>query len=97
MERTKQVEKTENARRYKIPQDLLFDVLRILFGNQIKHKIEGIKQRENVVILQVGFKNTSNHRQAEDNIEIILNDYSNYAKGLLSDATLFMDEEDEEN
>ena len=91
------MEKNENTKRYKVPQDILMDILRILFGNRIKHQIEGIKEKENIVILQVNFTNSDNNLNAKENIEGILKDYSDYMKGLLSDSTIFMDEEDEDN
>ncbi len=90
------MEKNENTKRYKVPQDILMDILRILFGNKIKHRIEGIKEKENIIILQVNFTNSNNNMNAQENIEGILKDYSDYMKGLLSDSTLFMDEEEEE-
>lgn len=91
------MEKNENTKRYKVPQDILMDILRILFGNKIKHRIEGIKEKENIIILQVNFANSDNSQNAKENIEGILKDYSDYMKGLLSDSTLFMDEEEEDN
>ncbi|MBK6836262.1 MAG: hypothetical protein IPG89_19180 [Bacteroidetes bacterium] len=39
----------------KVPEDLLMDILRILFGNNIKHKIIGIQERQNIVLLNVNF------------------------------------------
>jgi hypothetical protein len=90
------MENTANIKRYKIPQDILMDILRILFGNNIKHKIEGIKERENIIILQVHFTDTENNKYAQENIEGILTDYSEYMKGLISNDTLFMDEEEED-
>ena len=91
------MEKNENTKRYKVPQDILMDILRILFGNKIKHRIEGIKEKENIIILQVNFTNSNNNMNAQENIEGILKDYSDYMKGLLSDSTLFMDEKEEDN
>lgn len=90
------MEKQENISRYKIPQDVFMDILRILFGNKIKHRIEGIKERENLIILQVNYTNSNNNQTAKDNIESILKEYSEYMQGLLSDATLFMDEEEDD-
>lgn len=84
-------------KQYKIPQDILMDILRILFGNKIKHQITGIKERENIILLTVHFTEDLNkHEEAEENINSILNDYSEYMKGLLGDNVLFMDEEDEQ-
>lgn len=82
-------------KKYRVPQDVLMDILRILFGNQIKHRIEGIKERENIIILQVYFTDTINNVKAEENIEEILNDCSHYMKDFLTDSKVFMDEEEE--
>ena len=84
------------AKRYKIPQDMLMDILRILFSNNIRHKIEGIKQKDNIIILQVYFTDNEPIKNAKKNIEGILQDYSEYMKGLLGDDILFMDEETDE-
>jgi hypothetical protein len=89
------MENTENIKNYRIPQDILMDILRILFGNKIKHRIEGIKEKENIILLQAHFTDTTNNRNAQKNIEGILTDYSEYMSGLLGDGTLFMDEEEE--
>ena len=88
------MENNVNIKKYRVPQDVLMDILRILFGNQIKHKIEGIKERENVIILQVYFTDTINGVKAEENIEEILKDCSRYMSDFLTDSTLFMDEEE---
>ncbi|HRG02363.1 MAG TPA: hypothetical protein PKZ75_14690 [Bacteroidia bacterium] len=86
------------VQRYKIPEDLLMDILRILFGNNIKHKIIGIHERQNIVLLNVNFDMNSNkNREAKENMEGILTDYSEYMKGLLGDTVLMLDEEDDEN
>jgi hypothetical protein len=82
-------------KRYRIPQDVLMDTLRILFRNQLNHKIEGIKERENIIILQVYFTDTERNVKAEENIEEILKEYSSYMKDFLNDRTLFMDEEED--
>ncbi len=89
------MESNDIIKRYKIPQDILMDILRIVFGNKIKHKIEGIKERENIIVLQVCFADIANHVSAQENIEAILTDYTEYMHGLLGESTLFMDEEDE--
>ncbi len=95
--KTKEMENKLIVKRYKIPEDLLMDILRILFGNNIKHKIIGIQQRQNMVLLNVNFDlNTIMNREAKENMEGILSDYCEYMKGLLGDTVLMLDEEDEE-
>ena len=49
--KTKDMKNILEVKRYKIPEDLLMDILRILFGNNIKHKIIGIQERQNMVLL----------------------------------------------
>lgn len=83
------------VKRYKIPQDLLMDILRIVFKNNIKHKLEGIKEKENIIVLQVHFTGTDNNKNAQENIEGILTDYCEYMKGLISGDALFMDEQED--
>lgn len=96
--KTKEMENKLNVKSYKIPEDLLMDILRILFGNNIKHKIIGIQQRQNIVLLNANFDlNSIKNREAKENLEDILTDYSEYMKGLLGDTVLMLDEEDEEN
>lgn len=86
------------VKRYKVPEDLLMDILRIVFKNNIKHKITGIQERQNIVLLNVNFDlNSIKNREAKENMEGILTDYSEYMKGLLGDTVLMLDEEDEEN
>ncbi len=94
--KTKEMENKFIVQRYKIPEDLLMDILRILFKNNIKHKITGIQERQNIVLLNVNFDMNSNkNREAKENMEGILTDYSEYMKGLLGDTVLMLDEEDE--
>ena len=96
--KTKEMENKLIVKRYKIPEDLLMDILRILIGNNIKHKIIGIQQRQNMVLLNANFDlNSIKNREAKEDLEGILTDYSEYMKGLLGDAVLLLDEEDEEN
>ena len=96
--KTKEMENKLIIKRYKIPEDLLMDILRILFKNNIKHKIAGIQERQNIVLLNVNFDlNSIKNREAKENMEGILTDYSEYMKGLLGDTVLILDEEDEEN
>ena len=56
----KKAEKNIIVNRYKVPQDLVLDILRILFGNKIKHQITGVKERENFILLTVFYDKTKN-------------------------------------
>jgi hypothetical protein len=65
-----------SSKRYKVPQDLLMEILRILFSAKLKHKIIGIKARENIVLLQVECVTAKVHQQAIQNLEELLEEYS---------------------
>ena len=41
--------------------------------------------------------NSLKNREAKENMEGILTDYSEYMKGLLGDTVLMLDEDDDEN
>lgn len=82
-------------KRYRVPQDLLMDIMRVLFSAKLRHKIIGIKARENVILLQVECSSTRVHQQAVQNLEEMLQEYSEYMDGMMGNHTLFMDEENE--
>ena len=88
------MESATDSKRYKIPQDVLMDILRVLFRAGIKHKITGIREKENIILLQANYINSKVHRQAQQNLESILQEYMEYMEGMMNDKTLFMDEED---
>ena len=82
------------VKRYKVSQDILMDILRILFRNNIKHQITGIQEKENIVLMNVHFKqNEAISEEVKENIATILQDYSEYMKGLLGDTVLMLDED----
>ena len=90
------MENNTNIKRYKVPQDILMDILRILFKNNIKHQITGIQERENIILLNVHLKqNNIKSEEAQENISSILEDYSQYMKGLLGDTMLVLDDDEE--
>ena len=91
------METNTTIKRYKVPQDVLMDILRILFRNNIKHQITGIQERENIVLLSVHLKQDDiKSEHAKENIAAILEDYSEYMKGLLGDTVLVLDDEEVE-
>lgn len=92
---TKEIKETKAS--YRITADLLMDILRILITNKIKYKIEGIKERENIVLFQVSYPDTKIGKGAQDNIETILQDYSEYMNGMLGNNDLFIYSEEDEN
>lgn len=70
------------ARTYAIPMDMLMDILRIVFKNELPNHIEGINVKENIIRLNVKFP--ANHpfgKETKENIETLLADYGYYANG----------------
>lgn len=83
------------TKRYRIPQDLIADILRTLFRSKVRHKIIGVKERENVVILELFYSSANTiQMQARMTVEDSLLEYMEYMEGLMSDETLFMDEDE---
>ncbi len=91
------MENIANNRKYKIPQDILMDILRILFRNKVSYNITGIKEKENSLFLTVDYQKTPHAEQVQENLEAILNDYCNYMKGIITDNTLCMDDDVEDD
>lgn len=83
-------------RNYKIPQDVVMDIFRIISNNHIPYKIKGVREKENLLILEVDFSEVKHGDKARENIESILNEYTECMKGLLWDSTLIIDNEEEE-
>lgn len=86
------MEKKPNATEYKVPLELFADILRILLKNKIANQIIGIKSRTNVILLNVSYSSGNKlHAKSQENIESLLNDFSEYMGGL-SDAVLYAEE-----
>lgn len=81
-----------NTIEYKVPIELFADILRILLKNKIGYQIAGIKERTNVILLKVHYKQDDKiHCKAKENTESLLHDFSEYLGGL-SDAVLYAEE-----
>jgi len=86
------MEKKINMIEYKVPLELFADILRILLKNKITNQIAGIKERTNVILLKIHYRQEDKiHAKAKENIESLLNDFSEYMGGL-SDAILYAEE-----
>lgn len=90
------MEKSINIQKYKIPQDIFMDIMRILFRNKVNYTITGIKEKENSLFLSVDYTALKMASEVQENIEIILEEYCEYMKGIISDSTLRMDADRED-
>lgn len=90
------MEKTANTRKYKVPQDIVMDILRVLIRNKAQYQITGIKEQENSLFLAVNYASVDRAAEVRENIEAILEEYLEYMKGIISDKTLCLDEDIED-
>lgn len=91
------MERDNQIGRYKVPQDIVMDILRVVFRNKLKYSIAGVKEHENSLLLYVNYAGVKNGKDVKSNIEGILDDYCNYMKGIISDATLIIDQDRDED
>lgn len=83
---------------YRIPQDILLDVLRLMFQVRIKHNIVGVKLKENLAVIKVEFNpQRASHTFARKDLESMLEEYEKYMRGLLSDSLIYKQEEEPED
>ena len=74
--------KHTSASSHTIPLDVFLDIARILLGNAINWRVEGINEKENSLLIQMSIQShLSHHRKAMENIQTILSDYGYYLKG----------------
>jgi hypothetical protein len=79
-----------NNNLYKLPQDLLMDCFRILLNNEVYFKIEGIREKENILLVKISWAdNNAMHHKAKDNLEELLKTFSEDMEGLLNEHDLF--------
>lgn len=77
METQKQTE-----RLFIIPADMIMDVLRIILKSGLRHYIEGINERENIILMRVfPSVNSLYAKQALQNIAQMVSDYGYYLRG----------------
>ncbi|MFI5151457.1 MAG: hypothetical protein ACHQRM_17145 [Bacteroidia bacterium] len=88
------MENTIEIKRYRVPQDLFFDILRIVLRSKMRYRIEGIKGKENIIQLQVHMDSDyENHELGIENIEDLLNGYGKTLSGMYGADSLFIDGE----
>jgi hypothetical protein len=70
------------SKTYSVPLDILMDVLRILFENNVPNRVKGISVKDNLIWLDV--KLPPDHPYRKDiltNIDGLLGDYQFYLNG----------------
>lgn len=75
------------SKTYSVPLDILMDVLRILFENNVPNRIKGISVKDNLLWLDV--KLSPDHPYRKDimaNIDALLGDYQFYLNGTTDEA-----------
>lgn len=75
---------------YKLPQDLLMDCFRIFLNNEVQFKIEGIREKENILLVKITWsENNAMQHKAKENLHELLSTYSEDMEGLLNEHNLF--------
>ncbi|MFN8116619.1 MAG: hypothetical protein U0W65_10925 [Bacteroidia bacterium] len=75
---------------YKLPQDLLMDCFRILLNNEVQFKIQGIREKENILLVKIAWsENNAMHYKAKENLQELLTTYFEDMEGLLNEHNLF--------
>ncbi len=78
---------------YSVPSDLVMDIFRIILKNGLRQHIEGINERQNMLLIRIYFPSDSAFtKKIIENIESILSDYGYYA----SAGEMFNSEDDDE-
>lgn len=84
------------TKRYKIPQDLVMDIFRLVISNKVKYSIAGVMEKENALIMELSFvKGTYKSAEAKDNIETMLKEYKDYLNDTNGDSLIDSEEENE--
>lgn len=80
--------KQTSSSSHTIPMDVFLDIARILLGNTINWRVEGINEKENSLLIQVSTQaNLLHHRKAMENMQSILSDYGYYLTGSPNSST----------
>jgi DNA-directed RNA polymerase subunit L len=79
---------------YKVPQDVISDVFRILFKYEVKYKIRSVQSNENIIKIEVDYTRQKNVN-AQENIETILDDYREFMKDIVGDFIDTLEDEDD--
>ncbi len=84
------------TKRYKIPQDLVMDIFRLVISNKVKYSIDGVMEKENALIMELSFvKGTYKSAEAKENIESMLKEYKDYLNDTNGDSLIDSEEENE--
>ncbi len=77
--------------------DVLMDVLRILFNNEISFTVEGINEEENTLLVRTNTNaKLTRHKKALENIKTLVSDYGYFRHGSDSGNNMGIDLDDEE-
>jgi hypothetical protein len=90
MLRTKRIDPT-----YKVPQDLICDVMRVLFENDIKHKILSVHPEDNICSVKIDYSGCVD-TEPRQHIETVLEDYKLYMRDVIGDAIINKLDDNEE-
>lgn len=84
---------------YKVPQDVAYDVLRSIIKNKVQYKIAGIREKENIMMLEIDVNSSIHGVRVKNSIETVLNDYKDYMKDIVPDKLIVSgdDEDDDDN
>ena len=64
---------------YTISMDILLDVLKIIFQNNIPHKIKAALENDNSIVMNLSFDPLIRfHAEAKENIETFISDYRHF-------------------
>lgn len=84
---------SKNIRAYKIPQDLVIDVLRFVILNNVKYRVAGVKEKENILLLEIDLNSSKYAGRVRQGIESMLEDYREYMKEIVSDDLIMAEDE----
>jgi len=82
---------------YKIPQDVAYDVLRSVIKNKVKYNIAGIREKENMMLLEIDINGSKYGARVKDGIETILTDYKHYMKDIVPDPLIGSGDDEDDN
>src|SRR3954470_16767442 len=81
---------------YKVPQDIIAEILRIAFKSSVRHKIKSVMPNDNIITVEFDFS-TVRSEEPRENIENVLEDYREFMKDILGDAIENLYDESEED
>jgi hypothetical protein len=85
------------AKSHTVHVDVVMDVMRILFNNEIPFSVEGINENEKTLLIRTSTNaKLTRHKKALENIKTLTSDYSYYRHSSDSGKNLGIDLNDEE-